>query len=653
MTWHIGSIAEAVEESKAKDAIFVVYIDGQDEMSAKLRRFVDDSRVQDKLNTSHFVAIKIQGNSLDYAQFISVYKVVPVPSIFFIGKSGTPLGVATGIAASPEELMAKIDRVLLLAGKKPLEVTFEEPSTSSCFIVENKSRTIAGADEESEQLAKQDDQGNRKVENNNREDVNAEASASNTPTPQNDVAEIPRPSVIAHPTPNVDEPQQSANQPTVVPNPERPIVEPTLVLTPRLQQEVKPINVSRNENSAAPPSVSFQPTTTPAVSFHPATTTAPNLMPTVIPLLPTISAVPQGSQGQARAPTDSERREAELQRTLEDNRLQRLAAEQRQARENELRIHREARAEQVKDQEIKTMQERLRRDRQEEQDTRDRIRHQIAADRTELNRRVALMTADMNSTTSAATTLGASSLSSIDETRLQIRLPGGIHRTKSFPAGELLSTVRIYVRQELLPVSNTYDFTLATSYPHREFQYEDEMKTLYELNLVPNAVVLVLKKEQVNRVARTGGSIMSMFATVLWALLTPAAKAFDYINKMGLQRFAQKLNSMLAKIGWIRPLPQAAGVGDVVLVPGDAANARRNMDMFVLRPMPTPGHQQTPTSPPPPAAPKTQNTEMPSPKENAAASAAQVQAKKEHTNQQPQQALASAQTAPIIKASSS
>ncbi|XP_068156285.1 LOW QUALITY PROTEIN: UBX domain-containing protein 4-like [Drosophila tropicalis] len=652
MTWHIGNIAEAVEESKANDAIFVVYIDGQDEMSAKLRRFVDDSRVHDKLNTSNFVAIKIQGNSLDYAQFMSVYKVVPIPSIFFIGKSGTPLGVATGIAASPEELLAKIDRVLLLAGKKPLEVTFEAPSTSSCFIVENKSRTIAGADEESQQSARQDDQATEQLKT-----ITERMLVQRLPHQIHRHAKALKqrylsPPVIAYPTPTTttfspkaDEPHQSLNQPTVVPNQERPIEEPTLVLTPRLQQEVKPANVSRNENSAAPPGVSFQPTTTPAVSFHPATTNTSNLMPNVIPLLPAISAVPQGPQGQGRSTTDSERREAE--RTLEENRLQRLAAEQRQARENESRFHREARDEHVKEQEIKTMQERLRRERQEEQDTRDRIRHQIAADRAELNRRVAVMTADMNSTTSAATTLCASSLSSIDETRLQIRLPGGIHRTKSFPAGELLSTVRIYVRQELLSVSNTYDFTLATSYPHREFQYEDELKTLYELNLVPNAVVLVLKKEHVNRVTRTGGSIMSMFATVLWALLTPAAKAFDYINNMGIQRFAQKLRNMLANIGWIRPLPQATAGGDVVLVPGDAASARRNMDMFVLRPMPTPGHQQTPPSPPPSAAAKTQNTEMPPSKENAAA-AAQVQAKKEHTNQQPQQA----QTPPIIKASS-
>lgn len=102
MNWHTGNIAEAVAESKAKDAIFVVYIEGkmkrkvhfaecttscrhmyvniilytpiigQDEMTAKLNRFLDDARVIRKLKTSDFVAVKIQGESATYAQFMSL-----------------------------------------------------------------------------------------------------------------------------------------------------------------------------------------------------------------------------------------------------------------------------------------------------------------------------------------------------------------------------------------------------------------------------------------------------------------------------------------------------------------------------------------------------------------------------------------------------
>lgn len=45
---------------------------GQDEMTAKLNRFLDDARVIRKLQTSDFVAVKIQGESETYAQFISL-----------------------------------------------------------------------------------------------------------------------------------------------------------------------------------------------------------------------------------------------------------------------------------------------------------------------------------------------------------------------------------------------------------------------------------------------------------------------------------------------------------------------------------------------------------------------------------------------------
>jgi len=76
-------------------------------------------------------------------------KVVPVPSLFFIGKSGTPLEIATGITASVEELSEKIDKVLILAGKR----TETEVAASTSSLVEalqpNPVRSFAGADDSS------------------------------------------------------------------------------------------------------------------------------------------------------------------------------------------------------------------------------------------------------------------------------------------------------------------------------------------------------------------------------------------------------------------------------------------------------------------------------------------------------------------------
>ena len=64
---------------------------------------------------------------------------MPVPSIFFIGKSGTPLEIGTGIIASVEELEAKIDKVLTASGK-----TTPAVSASSSFIAAEQETATAG-----------------------------------------------------------------------------------------------------------------------------------------------------------------------------------------------------------------------------------------------------------------------------------------------------------------------------------------------------------------------------------------------------------------------------------------------------------------------------------------------------------------------------
>lgn len=70
---------------------------------------------------------------------------MPIPSLFFIGKTGTPLEIATGVTASVDELTEKIDKVLILAGKRTEPVA---ASSSSCAktLDPNEVRSFAGAD---------------------------------------------------------------------------------------------------------------------------------------------------------------------------------------------------------------------------------------------------------------------------------------------------------------------------------------------------------------------------------------------------------------------------------------------------------------------------------------------------------------------------
>ncbi|XP_001352513.2 UBX domain-containing protein 4 [Drosophila pseudoobscura] len=596
MNWHSGNIAEAVAESKSKNAIFVVFIQGENELSSKLERFVDDQQVRSRLETSDFVAIKVQGNSTAYGQFMSLYKVVPIPSIFFIGKSGTPLDVATGIIGSAEDLVAKIDKVLVLSGKREEN---QQAATS------NSSRPSPSRETKSRKMAGADDTASEKAQQPKTDEVpqaTSLASKSTTSTPALDSSSTAAPE------------KPSVSSKTGAEPPDTPVVGSTIAAGDNKNPSTTSAGVRPSPPLPVQTSASAELLTLvgsgssssqPATAASAAVSAPAEPTPTPTPAEPT----PTPTQQQ---PTDSSVRMAEIQNRQEEKRReQEQEQEQRQKREREntLRRRREGKEAQTqealtKEQELKNMQERIRRNRQEEQETRDRIRAQIAADRAEQVHRV-LPDDDVHiATNSSAATVMSDSFSFADQTRLQIRLPDGVQRTKSFPIGALLGTVRIYVRNELLSGTDRRDFTLATSYPRREFRTEDEVKTLLELNLVPNAVVLVLTKEQVNRVVRTGGSLMSMLTTVMWAMITPAAKAFDYIRKNGWRPISQQVTVMLANVRW----PGRDGGANVVLVQGDAA-ARRNMDMFSMRPMPAPGLNPQPA----PEAPETESTTPPAP----------------------------------------
>ncbi|EDX09624.1 UBX domain-containing protein 4 [Drosophila simulans] len=569
MNWHKGNIAEAVAESKVKGAVFVVFIEGQDEMTRKLERFVDDSQVRSRLETSDFVAIKVQGNSSAYGQFMSLYKVVPIPSLFFIGKTGTPLGIATGVTASVDELTEKIDKVLILAGKRTEPVAADSNSSCAKTLDPDAVRSFAGADDSSSTAESQVVQ----TASENFRDPET-TSVSNSPTGGAEEAKTNPP-----------------NSPVAASLASIPAAVSTSSLEGKSGSEAEAASPTAlaAEKRAAASKVEGSASTSGAAARNFATNNLIPAVPLMTPAVPVSTQRPLEAQGN----TESEEKLAEVRNILEQKRKERVEEEKRREKENELRRRRDGREAQshqarTKEQELKNMQEQIKRERQEELAARERIRAQIAADRAEQAQR--FNTPDISSTNNSVAATAASnvittdaSVSSVDETRLQIRLPGGIQRTKSFPVGEVLATVRVYVRNEMLAASDVRDFTLAAGYPRREFQTEDEVKTLSELNLVPNAVVLVLTKEQVNRVVRSGGSLMTMLGTVIWALLTPAAKAFDYINKMGLRPLTQRLSVFMASFRW--PGQQAG----LEVHRGDAA-ARRNMDMF-LRPTPAPGYE--------------------------------------------------------------
>ncbi|KDR21412.1 UBX domain-containing protein 4 [Zootermopsis nevadensis] len=163
MRWFQGGIAEAVATSKTKNAVFVVFVEGKDEASKNAASALDDVAVLSKLESEDFVAVKLDSGSEAYNQFVQIYQLVPVPSLFFIGGNGVPLEVVAGEVDVPE-LVQRIATVLEKSGKvvpaDTQELTEEQKIERAKELIEKKQKL---KQEEEEQTQKQKEVERRKV----------------------------------------------------------------------------------------------------------------------------------------------------------------------------------------------------------------------------------------------------------------------------------------------------------------------------------------------------------------------------------------------------------------------------------------------------------------------------------------------------------
>ncbi|KAL7991748.1 hypothetical protein Chor_016004, partial [Crotalus horridus] len=109
MLWFPGTIPAAIAAAKQRSAVFVVFVQGQDEQSTEMAASWENAKVSEAA-TDDFVAIKIDTQSEACLQFSQIYPVVCIPSSFFIGDNGIPLEVIAG-SVSAEELIARIHKV--------------------------------------------------------------------------------------------------------------------------------------------------------------------------------------------------------------------------------------------------------------------------------------------------------------------------------------------------------------------------------------------------------------------------------------------------------------------------------------------------------------------------------------------------------------
>ncbi|XP_073843203.1 UBX domain-containing protein 4 [Musca autumnalis] len=498
MNWYSGSIAEAVAKSKTKNAIFVVYVEGKDENSAKLSKFIDDPKIKDKLQSDDFVAIKIQSESEPYMQFASIYQIVPVPSIFFIGKTGTPLDVTTGVVASVEELEAKVLKVLELAGKSPnastaaaMSQAFITQETKASTSAQSKSNETPSVEEKTKETKPED----KEIDTKSTEDTEivCEGGVCYKKTKEGTTAEA---------TPETADVKQS------------------------------------NDDDAA-----------------------------------------------KKLEKEKEQKLAEARKILEQKRLERIEEEKRLEKERELQRRKEGKEVQnlrawQRDQELKELKDSIKRDRLEEQAARERILAQIAADKAERAHKFAN---DGQASTSQAAAASAAQpnnpappTAASDETRLQFRFASGDAKTKNFKSSTTLSEIRDYVKNELLPGTGIKDFTLATSYPKREFTTEHYSKTMIDLELIPSAVILVIGKEATGpsaMIAKQGG-LFNIFYMIVMSILNPVFSLFNTAKNWVTGN--RNANNGAQATGAQKRANEERGGG----VQDDIAK-RRNLDRFV------------------------------------------------------------------------
>ncbi|ENN77503.1 hypothetical protein HUJ04_013497 [Dendroctonus ponderosae] len=217
---------------------------------------------------------------------------------------------------------------------------------------------------------------------------------------------------------------------------------------------------------------------------------------------------------------------------LEAKRLEKEKKEQEEERQRELERRRTGQeAQKMKkwqeDQELKQLKEEREKEKREEKEARDRVRAQIEQDKAERVAKFKPPAASTPTLSEASQPVAGPSTSRANSNtaRLQFKLPDGSSKTQDFPSSDKLLSVLNFVKANFNLASKK--FTLSTTFPRRQFSESDQSQTLAELQLTPNAVILVLPLS--GGVVSTNQGVGGVSGFV-WSLLTPLLGILNFIK---------------------------------------------------------------------------------------------------------------------------
>lgn len=243
--------------------------------------------------------------------------------------------------------------------------------------------------------------------------------------------------------------------------------------------------------------------------------------------------------------TEAEKQEKvkKAMKLIEQKRIERIQEEQRLEKERELQRRKVGQDLQdlkkwQNDQELEQIKADRLRDKAEAKAARQRVLDQIAEDKKERAQRFGMQTAAPTEPKASPVTPPTPSAALPNSTRIQFKKPDGESEVVTFDSDMLFADVHLFVKNDILHGAMS-DFTLATSFPRREYSQEDFDKTLASLNLIPSAVLLILPKRLKPSTSsgpssilptQTDGSFIAMMGALITGVFSPVMALFAYLK---------------------------------------------------------------------------------------------------------------------------
>lgn len=173
----------------------------------------------------------------------------------------------------------------------------------------------------------------------------------------------------------------------------------------------------------------------------------------------------------------------------------------------------------------------------EEESIRKRILQQIAQDRVERSERFGQPSAQ-NAQPASSTPKPASAqkLETARFARIQFKKPDGDTEMHTFNSIDTFQILRNYVQESVLAGLAIEKFTLATSFPRKEFTDDDNIKTLLELDLSPTAVILIIPSDRYSKYTKDKAvdriRPFELLKNGFWSLTMPLFGLFNFIKSL-------------------------------------------------------------------------------------------------------------------------